>query len=359
MRAVVSRRGRLTVEDRPMPVPGEGEVLLKVKACGICGSDLHMLHHSEHFEDLSRRSGAPMRMDMGRGVVFGHEFSGEIVDFGPRTEATVPVGTMVAALPIGLTPTGVETIGYSDAFPGGYGEYVRALRDLVVPLPQGLSPDLGALTEPMAVGYHAVRKAGLMAADVAVVIGCGPVGLSVILALKAGGHGPIIAADFSPVRRAMADRVGADIVVDPAAESPYRYWSDFSVPTTASERFFAQVAGAPSRTGVLFECVGVPGVLQSLIDGAPPDARIIVVGVCMEPDRIEPAMAITKQLDLRFVLGYTPEEFAESLYAIADGRLDVAPLITDKVGLGGVADAFERLSTPNEQVKILIDPFRE
>ncbi len=359
MRAVVSRPGSLTIEDRPMPEPGEGEVLLKVKVCGICGSDLHMLHHSDNWERLSARSGSAMQMDMTRGVVFGHELTAEIVKYGPNTEATMPIGTLVAVFPVGLTADGVETIGFSNDFPGGYGQYIRALRDLVVPLPSGLSPDLAAMTEPMAVGYHAVQKADVLAADVAVVIGCGPVGLSVILALKAAGHGPIIAADFSPARRAVAERLGADIVVDPATDSPYRYWSDYSVPRTASERFFAQAAGVPTRTGVLFECVGVPGVLQTLIDGAPPDARIIVVGVCMEPDRIEPAMAITKQLDLRFVLGYTPEEFAESLYAIADGRLDVAPLITDKVGLGGVADAFERLSTPNEQVKILIDPFRE
>ncbi len=358
MRAVVSRHSRLSVEDWPDPVPGEGEILVRVRACGICGSDLHLLHHAERLSELSARSGAPFAMDMGRGVVFGHEMSGEIVDYGPKTERTMPIGTPVTMLPIGLGPNGVETIGYSDRFPGGYGQYVRAVRDLTVPLPSGLPHDLAALTEPMAVGFHAVQKAEMVAADVAVVIGCGPVGLSVILALKAAGHGPIIAADFSAARRAAAEACGADIVVDPATDSPYRFWSDFSVPATANERFLARVAGAPSRTGVLFECVGVPGLLQNLVEGAPPDARIIVVGVCMEPDRIEPAMAITKELDLRFVLGYTPEEFAETLHAIADGRIDVAPLITDKVGLSGVADAFERLSSPNEQVKVLIDPFK-
>ncbi len=359
MRAVVSRHGSLSVEEWPVPEPGEGEVLLKVHACGICGSDLHMLHYGARLADLGARAGSATNMDLSQGVVFGHELSAEIIGYGPNTEHTYPLGTRVCAFPIGISAKGIETIGFSDTYPGGYGQYVRALKDFVIPIPDSLSSDLAALTEPVAVGLHAVEKAQMTPADVPLVIGCGPVGLAVILALKAADHDPIIAADFSPARRAMAEQVGADIVIDPAITSPYSRWTEFSIPTNATERFLAEASGLPTRSAVLFECVGAPGVLQSLIAGAPPQARIICVGVCMETDQIEPYFAVIKQLDVRFVLGYTPEEFARALNAIADGQIDAAPLITDRVGLGGVADAFTRLSTPEDQVKILIDPFKE
>ena len=107
---------------------------------------------------------------------------------------------------------------------------------------------------------------------------------------------------------------------------------------------------------MIFECVGVPGMLQQILKGAPAGARVVVVGVCMEDDRIKPMLAIVKELQLQFVLGYTPEEFAESLAAIADGKIDVAPLITGRVGLDGVAGAFEALANPEAHAKILVEP---
>ncbi len=107
---------------------------------------------------------------------------------------------------------------------------------------------------------------------------------------------------------------------------------------------------------VIFECVGVPGVLDQLISTAPLASRIVVVGVCMQPDRIRPAMAINKEIDLRFVLGYSPLEFRDTLHALAEGKLNAAPLLTGQVGLDGVATAFDALRNPEVHAKILIDP---
>ena len=116
----------------------------------------------------------------------------------------------------------------------------------------------------------------------------------------------------------------------------------------------------PPRCGpaVVFECVGVPGVLDQIMAAAPRGTRIVVVGVCMEPDTIYPMLGISKELNLQFVLGYTPDEFAATLDHIAEGRIPVAPLITGKVGVEGVAGAFEDLASPERHAKILVEPWR-
>jgi threonine dehydrogenase-like Zn-dependent dehydrogenase len=212
----------------------------------------------------------------------------------------------------------------------------------------------------MAVGHHAVAKAALEGNEVPVVIGCGPVGLAVIASLKLGGIGPVIAADFSPARRALAERMGADVVVDPAADSPYAKWEEIAVPPglDLSNPMVAMMAGAASRPCVVFECVGVPGLIQQILESAPRGARIVVTGVCMESDRIEPIFGINKELSLQFALAYSPDEFAETLRNIAEGRIDVDPMITGKVGVDEVAGAFEELATPERHAKILVEPWR-
>ena len=164
------------------------------------------------------------------------------------------------------------------------------------------------------------------------------------------------AADFSPARRRKAEILGADEIIDPATVNPHTRWSDMGVPVTGAERMAAMVSGKPGKRAVVFECVGVPGVLQSLIEGSPIGSQIIVAGVCMAPDTIEPSLCINKQLEFKFVLGYTPEEFAGTLNHIAEGRMDVASIITDTVGLEGVADAFVALGDPEQQCKIVVDP---
>ena len=188
----------------------------------------------------------------------------------------------------------------------------------------------------------------------------------------------IVASDFSPGRRALAQRCGASIVVDPKVDSPYEQAvgkgmvTDFSglaelgigsmeklrkLPGWEYVYRAAEAVGAagPKRP-VIFECVGVPGMIDAIIGAAPLQSRVVVAGVCMNPDQFRPAMAIGKEIDMRFVFGYTPMEFRDSLHMLADGKLDASPLITGKVGLDGVAGAFEALRDPEKHAKILIDP---
>jgi threonine dehydrogenase-like Zn-dependent dehydrogenase len=226
---------------------------------------------------------------------------------------------------------------------------------MLIAVPNGLSDRQAAMTEPFAVGAHAVARAAIDEPSAALVIGCGPVGLAVIAGLKARGYGPVAAADFSPARRKMAERMGADIVVDPAVESPHAKWAEMGVAASGLEQMMARMGDQTVKRAIIFECVGVPGVLQSLLDAAPNGAQIVVAGVCMTPDTIEPFIAITKQIDFRFVFGYTPEEFAATLGQIAEGQIDVAPVITQAVGFDGVAAAFVALADPESQVKIVVE----
>lgn len=359
MRAVIRRDKQLVCDEIADLKPDQGQVLVRTLACGICGSDLHALHHMEHMIDLTSRANGGMTngFDPTADTVFGHEFCAEILDHGPGTLKTLKAGARIVSIPATLTPAGgVEMLGFSNNLPGGFAEQMILSEALLLEVPNGLPTDKAALTEPFAVGAHAVAKARLDPNSVALVVGCGPVGLAVIAGLKAKGHGPVIAADFSPRRRAAAEMLGADVVIDPAVESPHARWEGFGVPTARAAQNMVRMMGGSFGRPVVFECVGSPGVVQSLIEASPAGAQIVVAGVCMETDRIEPAIAITKEIELTFVFGYTPEEFAETLHNIAQGVIDVSGVVTGAVGLDGVAQAFKDLGDPEAHVKILVQP---
>jgi len=354
MRAAVMRGGKMLVDQVPDPEPGPGEVLVKTLSCGICGSDLHMLEHGERLVELARRSGAPFVMDLKRDVVMGHEFCAELVDYGPGTQQRLAKGTRVCSMPVVLRDGAPISIGYSNDVPGGFGEYMVLNEMLLLEVPESLSSAQAALTEPIAVGWHGVEKAVLGGDEVALVIGCGPVGLAVIGALKIRGVGPIVASEPVEARRKMAELVGADIVVDPKQSSPYEALLQVAAPEGASP--VPQLMGPAPRPSVIFECVGIPGVIQQVMDGAPRNARIVVVGVCMEPDGFEPMIGIGKELNLQFVLGYSPDEFTASLNHLAEGKIETGPIISDTIGIDDVPAAFEQLTHPNRHAKIIVEP---
>jgi threonine dehydrogenase-like Zn-dependent dehydrogenase len=360
MRAAVFRDGQIRVDTVPDPVPEQGQVLVKTVCCGICGTDLHAAKHTRQFVDLARRSSGRFGMDPARDVVFGHEFCCEVVDYGPGTPKRLKPGTLVCSMPMTLRGNEVLGVGYSNETAGGYGQFMPLADRMLLEVPNGLSAEHAALTEPLAVGWHAVQFARLTGDEVPLVIGCGPVGLAVITGLKIKGVHPIIAADYSPARRALAERMGADVVIDPAKDSPFQSWTQAATPNGYDSSRFARLfnVGPQQKQGVIFECVGVPGVIHQIMESAPAGARIVVVGVCMETDRIEPFFGILKQLSVQFVLAYTPDEFAESLRHLAEGRIDAQALITGTVGLDGVAGAFADLASPERHAKIMVDPWR-
>ena len=218
MRAAIFRNGEIVVDTMPEPKPGAGQVLVKTLACGICGSDLHARRHAHRMVELTRYLPGRKPMDLSRDVVFGHEFCCEVLDYGSGTQRKLKPGTRVCSLPALVTPAGPQGIGYSNDNIGGYAEQMLLSEPLLLEVPNGLPPEHAALTEPLAVGVHAVAKAKIEGGEVPLVIGCGPVGLAVIAALRLKGLQPIIAADYSPTRRRLAEKMGADVVVDPGAQ---------------------------------------------------------------------------------------------------------------------------------------------
>ena len=329
----------LSIEDRQTPVAAPGEIVLKVAYCGICGSDLH----------ATEPSAAPLE----QGTILGHEYSGIVTQSG--SDQFQP-GDRVIGLPLlecdecrpagtgcrdqlGILCARNRIIGMSDAAPGGYAEYLRMPAHNALKVPSGLDLKLAALTEPLAVGAHAVRMAGNLLGASVLVIGAGPIGLAVTLFARASGARLAVVSEISPARRAQASMLGAT-VIDAASE----------LPATA----FTRLTGtAPDR---IFECVGVPGILRQCIDLAPLHGRIIVVGVCRQDDTLLPRVAIRKELNIQFVLGYSRQEFALVLDMLTSGQIRADGLVTAVIGLDEVPEVFESLRRPGPHAKVLIDP---
>lgn len=381
MKAVVCHQGELSVAEVAAPVPGQGQVLLDVVRCGICGSDLHARTHSDQLADIGAEMDVPTLMRPEHRVVLGHEILGRVTAYGAGTRRAWKPGQLVVTMPVVRREGTVHMVGFDEAAPGGMAEQVVAQEAFTFPVPDGVSVDQAAFTEPLAVAWHAVRRAQVAKGRPAIVIGCGPIGLAVILMLKAAGVRKVIASDLSAARRALAARCGADVVVDPREESPYRSYrqkgpiggpaeyASFGIDTLGALRRvpllpwgrlmrLADSLGQTPSGPVVFECVGVPGMLEGIVQEVPLMSRVVVVGVCMEQDSFMPARAIIKETEIRFVYGYDPEEFQTTLQMIASGTVDPSPLHTGTVGLEEVAGAFEALGRPEEHAKILIDPAR-
>jgi threonine dehydrogenase-like Zn-dependent dehydrogenase len=381
MKAVVCHQGELFVADVPAPTPGRGQILLDVVRCGICGSDLHARTHSDQLADIGAEMDVPSLMRPEHRVVLGHEILGRVREYGAGTRRPWKRGQLVVTMPVVRHEGTVRMVGFDEAASGGMAEQVVVQEAFTFPVPDGVTEDKAAFTEPLAVAWHAVRRAQVAKGRPAIVIGCGPIGLAVILMLKAAGVKKVIASDLSAARRALAARCGADVVVDPREESPYRSYrqkgpvggpaeyASFGIDTLGALRRvpllpwgrlmrLADSLGQTPSGPVVFECVGVPGMLEGIVKEVPLMSRVVVVGVCMEQDSFMPARAIIKEVEIRFVYGYDPEEFQTTLQMIASGAVDPSPLHTGTVGLDGVAGAFEALGRPEEHAKILIDPAR-
>jgi threonine dehydrogenase-like Zn-dependent dehydrogenase len=360
-------------------VPAKGHLVLDVVRAGICGSYLHARFHADAMADAAAGVGMAGMMRTAQPVVMGHEFSGRVREHGPGTRRRLPEGTAVVALPLIRRDGRADFVGLSESAPGAYAERVLVQESLTFAIPNGFSAETAALTEPMAVAHHAVRRSRIGKAETAVVVGCGPIGLAVILMLRARGVRHIIASDYSAARRALAGRCGAQVVVDPGVDSPWtsfadsKYWTsaaslaEFGIKAIEKLRAVpflpwhkvlraAEAAGKSPRGPVVFECVGLPGVIDHIISSAALHSRVVVVGVCMERDAIGPLTAITKEIGLQFVFAYDPGEYHDTLHLMAEGKVDPTPLITSTVDLDGVAPAFDALAKAEEQAKVLVAP---
>ncbi|HEY0300487.1 MAG TPA: zinc-binding dehydrogenase [Rhizomicrobium sp.] len=340
MRAAVFREVSkpMAIETVADPVPGPHDIILRVRNCGICGSDLHMTEPGTI-------------MPLPSGAVMGHEFAGEVMEVGKAVTHLWKPGMRVAGFPViccgehtpclslslssacpKLIPVG---LGQS---PGAYAEFVRIGASSGYRLPESVSFREGAMVEPLAVGLHAVDMAKMARGATVLVIGAGPVGLAVMLWAKFLGARHVVVSERAEIRRQMAAKFGATDAIDPAQ------------PLTPQVQ---KIAGkAPD---IIFDCVGAPGLLMNVMAEAPRGGRIVVAGVCQQPDTIMPLIGVVKELEIQFVLGYRPADFDYVIAMIASDRVDVAPMVTDIVDLDGLPAAFEALRKPVHQCKVLLE----
>ncbi len=337
--------GSVTLEEAPVPTPGPGQVLVKSLACGICGSDLHLLRHGQEVFDFYAEIGIldDETAAAGCDISPGHEFCAEIVAYGEDTRRTLPPGARVTSVPFLLSAGGQVGVGVTPGVYGAYSEYFLLSEDLLLPVPEGMDSDAVALTEPLAVGLHAVNQGELREGEVALVAGCGPIGLACIAALKRQGVQTIVASDPDPRGREMAQRFGASHSIDP---------------NEGDEMALAGELAGGARV-VVFECVGVAALIPDFIRRAPEGACIVFTGVHTAPVAIQPAHALVKQLNLRFSYYYTPAEYAECLEALATDEIPWRALVTGKVGIDGVPDAFRQLLEARDHIKVIIEPWRQ
>ena len=327
----------LAIETVDDPTPQRGEVIIKVKHCGICGTDLHAT------DDHETATAA--------GTVMGHEFAGEIVDFGPERPDGWKEGDRLCSIPF---------IGCGDCVPcklgqpwqcatkqiigsdvkGGYAEYTRVHLNEAVKLPESVSWREGALVEPLAVGIHGVRAASSIEGKNILVIGAGPIGLATALWCNFFGARHVIISELDQGRADMAMRFGATAMVDAKGD--------------VGEQFQAVAGGPPD---LIIECVGVPGMIGQCIALAPYGCEVIVVGFCNHPDSIMPALAMINEITMKFVIAYTKADFQFVVDMIASDRINVEHMVTDIVSFDEFPDSFEALRNPSDECKVLLDPF--
>lgn len=338
--AVFKERGRpLQIEEVADPSAGPHDLILKVRDCGLCGSDLHLTESTS-------------ALPLPPGAILGHEFAGEVVEIGAAVKHLWCLGDRVAGFPAiccgDSSPCSNKirrfscqrmlTIGLGTA-PGAYAEYVRISAGSAHRLPEPLSFREGALVEPLAVGLHAVQKARLARGATVLILGAGPVGLATALFARLKGARHVIVSEKAAIRRELATRLGATATLDPARPL---------LPQVQD------LAGA--APDVVFECVGTPGMLDTAMAEAPHGGQVVVLGVCQQPDTIRPLLGIAKELTIQFVLAYTPADFDAVIELLSAGRIDVRPLITEVVDLAGLPAAFEALRVPSQKCKVLLEP---
>ncbi|MFE3797864.1 alcohol dehydrogenase catalytic domain-containing protein [Nocardia tengchongensis] len=353
MRATQFLNGEFTAaEVAEPPALGPGQLRIAVAACGICGSDLSMSKDPCRFVQVATDSGYPLAtFDTERPVVLGHEYAGTVTEIGAGV-ADFAVGDRVAGIGLATeTTTGIPTIiGYSNDYHGAFGESIVVDAYWVRHVPEGLSLEHATLAEPLHVGEMHVQQSGLTPEDSALVIGCGTIGLGAIIAAKARGARLVVASEPSPKRRELARAVGADIVVDPREQDPIAAWM-------AAVAQQDSVVGQ-SGTGILiaYECSGRAGILATLMRTMPFNSRIQVLAAPFADEPIIPVVGQFRRIAINFGHGPYENAYDITLERLASGLIDAEAIITGRVGLDGVAEAFTALRDPEEHVKILVLP---
>jgi len=205
-------------------------------------------------------------------------------------------------------------------------------------LPDNVSSRDGALVEPLSVGLHAVKRSGVGPGATAIIMGAGPIGLATLTWAKGKGA-TVVVSEIAEGRAELARKLGADVVLNPNSQSP-------------ADKVREMTGRNPE---LVFECIGVKGTLEQAINMVGPRSQVVVVGVCMEPDQIQPIQCIMKEVSVNFVLGYDPADFDDTIDALATGKIKPQPMVTDVITVDQVPEMFTALRCPGSRAKVLVE----
>lgn len=335
MRAAVFRGGSepLAIEDRPIPEPGPGQVLIAVHRCGICGSDLTMT--------------APgSAVTFAAGCVPGHEYAGIVAALG-KDVTNLHIGDAVSAFPVAGCgscnacragdPYGCSSCNY---LMGGFGEFALAPAALCVRLPNSLTLADGALVEPLACGAQAIRLADVGPTSRVLVLGAGPIGLAIIWWGVRAGCRQIVAAAPSMRRAEMALAMGATTFV------------------TLGDGFSQGLADALGghAPDIVFEGAGKPGAIAVALDHVGNRGTVVSSGMCFSPDSFIPGFAMMKQVRLQFSMAYRASDFRASVAMLDGGHVEPRAMVTRTITLNDLPAMFKALRGPGQECKVLVEP---
>jgi 2-desacetyl-2-hydroxyethyl bacteriochlorophyllide A dehydrogenase len=325
MRAVVTNdANRLEVRDVADPAPRAGHVVVRVAACGICGSDLHMMEAKI----------------VPSGAILGHEAAGVVESVGPDVEGLAP-GDHVGINPFdpcGTCPScvaGAEQRCVDNAFttiglgfrPGAYADRVEVGERMAVRVPDDVELGAVALSEPLAVALHGFRRSRFEDGMSVGVIGCGPIGLCAVALARMLGASGVWASDTNEFRASLARDVGAD-----------------------------EASARSKDADVVFDCAGAKGTVDLAVSSTHMGGQAVILAVNLKGDTVFPFMWVTREVEIVPCLGYTLEEYTECTRLISSGRIDVAPIITRRVSLDETDEAFFSLLDGAPQGKVLVTP---
>lgn len=346
--AVWHKAEELRIEDLPEPFPAPGQIKVKVKRVGICGTDLHEYLKGPIFIPTSPHPLTGLKAP----IALGHEFCGEVVAVGKGVTgiaegARVAVDACIYCGTCWYCRHGYYSLCDQVAFTGlashgGMAGYTIVPAYAAYPLPDTLSDEQGALVEPLSVAVHAIRKAELQVGDTVAVLGAGPIGLVTTMVARTFGAAQVFVIEKAKARIEQANALGATAVIDPADGDPVEQL-----------RGLTQGRGAD----VVFECIGHKDTAPLAVEMARKGGKAVIVGIFEEPSEFAFNSLILGEKQLRSALAYTGE-FATTIQLIADGRLQPQSLVTSRIRLDEVVEKgfLELIQHKDRHVKILVDP---
>ena len=335
--AVYKGKHQFVVDEIPIPSPGPGEVLVKVRYSAICGTDVH-----EYLYDAT-----PV------GAILGHEYSGTIAQIGPEVTLWKKGDRVMGGG--GEPPPGIShplrqhprynfrEMAVSQRSMRSYAEFVINKDWQIMPIPEGVTDQQAALCEPAAVAVRAIRKSALKPGDKVAVLGAGPIGLFCIQVAKAAGATEVYVTEPSPARSQAAIAVGANAVVNPMVDDPV-----------------TKIVEYTNGIGpeIVFECASAKSTLSQAFNMAKREGQVVLVALAWEPTSITPIEWMGREISLASSFGTSHSDWSIALDLIKAGKIDMGAMITDSsfIKLEQVQKAFEDLIKPSSQLQMIIEP---